>query len=154
MTLFEKLKTILTYDEGKTSRPYDDASGKRITAPRGNVTIGIGRNLDANPLSDEAIDHLFAEDISEALRGAATIFGEDFNAFSEPRQVAIVCLIFQLGLSKFLGFKETIKAIKAGDWGKAVVQLERSRWHQQVTARARRVLTMIEHEKYPYPGLE
>jgi lysozyme len=154
MSLFDKLKAVLTYDEGKVHRPYDDATGKRVYAPLGKVTIGIGRNLDANPLSDQAIDLLLAEDISEALRGASTVFGEEFGKYSEPRQVAIVSLIFQLGLSKFLDFKNTINAIKAQNWDNAATHLTQSRWFQQVPERARRVLGMLRDEVYQYPGID
>jgi GH24 family phage-related lysozyme (muramidase) len=150
----DRMRSILEHDEGKRDRPYDDATGQPIEAPKGNVTIGIGRNLDANPLSDSVIAHMLNEDISVALLGAAAAFGKQFLEFSEPRQHAIISLIFQLGITKFMDFENTIAAMKAGDWVKAVHHLESSKWHRQVTARARRVLTMIEHEKYPYPGME
>jgi len=150
---FETLKTILVHDEGCRPRPYDDATGNTVHAEKGNISIGIGRNLEANPLSDAAISFLLAEDVTVALQGAASLFGDAFGHYSAPRQHAIVCLIFNLGLSKFMDFQNTIAAIKAGDWQKACANLENSKWHRQVGERSRRILTMLEFEKYPYPGL-
>src|ERR1700761_2588034 len=47
----------LKLDEGYETYPYDDETGLRVRAPKGNITIGYGTNLDAG-LSDEEADIL------------------------------------------------------------------------------------------------
>lgn len=144
----DKLKAMLAYDEGVIRYPYNDADGKRVQIT-GNITIGIGRNLDAKPLSDAAIDFLLTEDVEEAETAARRIF-PDFDLYGEHRQLALINLIFNLGEAKFLEFSETIKAIRLGDWIGAAARLKRSRWYWQVKSRGVRVVQMVRDDSFPY----
>ena len=59
-----------------------------------------------------------------------------FNAFTQPRQVALLDMGFNLGETKFRGFKEMIACILAGDWAGAADQALHSHWAAEVPSRA------------------
>ena len=50
------LKAELSRDEGRKSKPYRDSEGI--------LTIGVGWNLEANPLPDEVIVRFLVGDLS------------------------------------------------------------------------------------------
>lgn len=149
-TWFKKLTKILAFEEGVRRRPYDDANGKPIKAPIGKTTIGIGRNLEANPLSDDEIEFLLNHDMATALEDAWDIFGQQFKNFHSVRQMAIVAMIFQLGENGFLKFRKTIRYIIQENWTAAANECLDSEWAQEDSpARAERTSFMIKNAEYP-----
>lgn len=146
----EKAKRMLLRDEGRQPYPYDDASGKFIYGS-GKITIGIGRNLEANPLTDNAIDLLLLEDLVRAEEGARRVIGNsNFNSLSDNRKLAIINLVFNLGEAGFSKFTSTIACIKAQDFSGARLNLLKSKYASQVKTRALRVADMLEKDIFPY----
>lgn len=148
----DKLALMLMEDEGYRERPYDDATGKEVKAPIGQLTIGVGWNLQANPLPHEAITLLLDISIRKALRDALDIFPELLD-YGHARSHGIVNLIFNLGPHGLLKFHKFCEAVRAQDWRRAAKELERSRWYHQVGNRALRVISLIENEEYTYETL-
>lgn len=149
-TWFDKFKKILVFEEGKVPTPYDDANGKPIHAPIGKTTIGVGRNLEANPLDEQEIELLLMNDISRALDDAFDVFGHSFAKLTAIRQMAIVAMIFQLGENGFRKFKNTISFINRERWFDAAKEMLDSKWAEEDSpARAARVSYMMEHNDYP-----
>ena len=149
MSYRELIKERLIWEEGLRHEPYLCPAGKR--------TIGVGHNMDANPLPksmhaylDEhgklELTHIMAlleKDIDYAENGARSLF-EGFNDFTENRKVAIVDLVFNLGvagLGKFITFGA---AVRNGQWDAAAAALRNSRWYRQVGKRAESVIALIE----------
>lgn len=121
--------------EGFRQFPYFDCCGKpfrQCTCVRqGKLTIGYGRNLE-----DVGIDKLEGEvlldhDLYKAETHAGKAF-DWFAALSELRQRAVVELVFNLGVAKFRDFRNTIQAIKAGQFVAASMHLLASKWKTQV----------------------
>jgi len=52
---YDAIKKQLTLHEGRKNKPYKCTSGK--------ITIGVGRNLDDNGLSEDEIDYLLTNDV-------------------------------------------------------------------------------------------
>lgn len=134
----------LIRDEGVKLRVY------RCTA--GHKTIGVGHKLSEreiltglSEISLEQAGDLLHQDIGTALNACYRIFGrERFDSFSEPRQRALVNMAFQLGETRFRGFRLMIAAVKAGDWAEARRQALDSKWARSDSpARARRVAQAI-----------
>ena len=71
----------------------------------------------------------------EVIQWLTQIF-PDFTRFTQPRQVALVDMGFNLGETKFRGFKEMIGCIIAGDWAGAASQAMHSQWATEVPSRA------------------
>ncbi len=140
---FEKAKKMLIFDEGKKTRPYKCTAGK--------TTIGIGRNLDDVGISDATIDLMFKEDLERAASICENIFGlEQWNRWSDARRLGWTNFAFQLGRSRMLGFRNTLKAAIAEDWADTERRLRESLWAKQTPNRAERVIAMIVDEKFPY----
>lgn len=141
--LFNNSKKILIHDEGLQKKVYTDSTG--------NVSIGIGRNLTSNGISDKTVNDMFCEDFQKAYDSAKKIF-PDFDGWNEPRQIAIISMIFNLGEAGFKKFKSTISAIKRGAWKEAAHYAKESLWAKQVGTRSDRIVHMLRtaefHPKY------
>lgn len=144
----EKLKRMMILEEGQRNQPYDDSTGKRVRAPYGNITIGIGRNLDANPLSTDIIERIFQEDAEWALE-TATRSVNNFTKLSENQQLGILNMIFNLGATKFNLFCNMIEAIEANNFDKAVTDLKDSQYFRSHMPRVERISRMLKDE-FPY----
>jgi lysozyme len=140
------LRNDLMRDEGFRQFPYMDCCGKPYRsctcAIKGALTIGFGRNLDANGISKLEAEVLLDHDIYVAEQSAAKSFGW-FAGLSERRRQVVTNMVFNLGLTKFTGFGATIAAIKAKDYVKASMQMLASRWAAQVGTRATRLAKMM-----------
>ncbi|MPZ20124.1 MAG: lysozyme [Luteitalea sp.] len=137
MTLQERdaLVSQLVLHEGLKRRPY------RCTA--GKLTVGIGRNLEDRDLSDAAITLLVTEDIDECEADLADHFAW-FSKLDSIRQRALLDLRFNLGPSRFRGFRKMLTALEAGDYGEAAAQMVDSDWATQVQrSRVTRLVAML-----------
>ena len=133
----------LIEDEGRRREPYDDATGQPIRAPKGHVTIGVGRNLEAKPLSDDIIYALLREDIHDAYHDCLAIYGEGFEDLDDVRKRALVNMSFNLGRTTLLKFKRFNEAVKKRDWDTAAKNALESKWATQVKGRSHRIAYRI-----------
>ena len=131
----DKLRALLIKHEGKKNLPYLDTIGK--------TTIGIGRNLTDKGLSDDEVNYLFMNDVGEAILGLMKVI-PDFTGMSENRQNALVDMCFNMGITRFLKFKNMIAAIKAGDWTKAANEMRNSAWANQLPGRVSELAELVE----------
>jgi hypothetical protein len=111
ITLFAKLTVPA---EAERFRVYDDATGKTIgpgTLVKGNPTIAIGRNVGPSGLGlrESEMVSMLANDES-AVESDAKAFAF-YPHLSPTRQTVVCCMIFNLGLPRFAGFKELIGAL-------------------------------------------
>jgi len=149
---------MLSLDEGVQRRPYDDATGKVIKAPEGNVTIGVGHNLDANPISNAVMLALLTEDVNEAIQAAKEILGSTaWDQLSLNRKLGLINLTFSVGGSGLRRFKKMIAAIIRKDWSTVGQELGSSLWTRQVNrnktlgkGRDYRVIKLLKDDEYEY----
>jgi len=123
-----RLKGLIKSREGLRLKPYRCSAGK--------LTIGYGRNLDDVGITEKEAEMLLDRDIAMAQQDIYTVFGDQIDDFSEGRYMALVDMMFNLGRSRFMGFKKMIAAAKRGDWEEAANQAMDSRWSTQVGQRA------------------
>ncbi len=154
---FAKAKRMLLQDEGLRRVAYDCGTGKVLLAPVGHVTLGIGHNLEAHPLSNEVIDLLLKEDIERAEREAADVLDPQiFEGLSENRKLGLINLAFNLGESGLREFDRMISAVRLADWPKVEKELRTSLWAKQIdpklsdNGRDDRVVSLIAHDTYVY----
>ena len=114
--------------EGLRLTPYRDSEGK--------LTVGYGRNLDDNGISESEAEKLLEHDLVAALQDITSVFPE-FEAYSEPRKTALADMMFNLSKPRFLGFTNMISAVESGDWKLAGAEMLDSRWATQVGSRAK-----------------
>lgn len=131
--LRERIKKQLTLHEGLERKPYRDSVGF--------WTIGIGRNLDANPLSDDEIDVIFENDLQRAVKEAEKY--PWFLGLSINRQLVILDMLFNLGPSRFAKFQKMIKALEDQDYAEAELQMRTSKWYKQVKSRGVTLCSMM-----------
>ena len=126
MTLLDQLKR----DEGRRLKPYLDTVGK--------LTIGYGRNLEDNGITEAEADMMLANDIESHERQV-----HDFlpwtDSLDEVRKAVLVNMAFNMGIHTLLGFRKTLQAIHDGEYVGAAQLMLRSKWAQQVGPRAHRL---------------
>ena len=130
-------KTDLNRDEGNRLKPYTDT--------KGNITIGVGHNLTANGISPAVRDFILTEDINDAIASLDMAFPV-WSGLSEPRQRALANMVFTLGLTRFLEFKDMLACIRNGDFMGAAAAALDSPWAKiEAPSRAARIATLLEN---------
>ena len=131
---FNRLSKQLRFHEGVEHTVYKDHLGIE--------TIGVGRNLVDRGLLDSEIDILLTNDVE--------IVEEDLDrnlpiwrSLDDVRQRCLIDLVFNMGISRFLLFRNTIALIKQQDWEGASKELLDSKYAEQVGARAVRIAEML-----------
>jgi lysozyme len=132
-------------------------------------TVGVGRNLEGKPLTDEEQEHilgarglkpdqvidtlkehgiskdealfLLANDIDDAV---ADLRSFDWYEDLDPiRKKVVIDMRYNLGPTRFREFRRMIAALAAGDYTAAAAEMVDSRWYQQVGERGRRLVAMM-----------
>ena len=130
MTIVE----LLVKHEGLRLKPYYCTAGK--------LTIGIGRNLTDVGISEPEAYMLLDGDIRSATAAVSNVFPH-FWRYSDNRKNAIIDMLVNLGLGRFLGFQKFIAAVKVEDWLTAEVEMLDSLWATQVPERAKEDAALI-----------
>lgn len=122
---YERLQKTIERHEGKVLKPYYDSEGI--------LTIGVGRNLEKG-IRDDECSMMLMNDIHDAIKEAGGFWW--FDSLDAVRQEVVVNMIFNLGLTRFKGFKKTISAIEERNWDLASKEMLDSKWAKQVGIRA------------------
>jgi lysozyme len=134
----DKLENMIIRHEGLKLKPY------RCTA--GKLTIGIGRNLDDNGITEAEARMMCRYDV-EVVRTPLLKY-KWFTLLNEARQDAILDMAFNLGLPRFLKFKNMLQALQDQDYHKAAEEMMTSQWAQQVGERATELAAMMVEGRY------
>jgi lysozyme len=143
--VIEILLPMLRVEEGTRLLVYDDATGAVIrpgTKVIGHPTIGCGRCLDTNGITDAEADYLLSNDIAKvsAQLDAALPWWRDQTP---ARQAVLASMVFQMGLKGTLGFTQTLAAVRAGAYAAAATRMLASTWAKQTPARVERLAAMM-----------
>lgn len=122
------LKDLLIKHEGIELKPY------KCTAKK--LTIGIGRNLEDNGITQEEALYLLNNDITRIENEVNKKFTW-FKKLNEARQDVVLNMVFNLGLGGFMKFKNTIRFLETGQYSQAAIELLESAWADQVGDRAK-----------------
>ena len=140
------LLTQLIRDEDNRQFPYDDDDGATLIRGctlRGNISIGVGRNLSAKGLSQEERRFLLQNDIADASRELEQHFPWT-SGLDGVRRDALVNMFFNEGVGHLAGFVHFLAALKAGDYKLARDHMLDSLWATQVGPRAQRLAIQID----------
>jgi lysozyme len=132
--MFTSLVSMLKRHEGFRGKPYHCTAGK--------LTIGYGRNLDDVGITEVEAEFLLKVDTLRATDSAGDIF-PGILSYTENRQIAIINMIFNLGKTRFKGFRKMIDAINRDDWESAADEAMDSRWYGQVGVRAHELVNLL-----------
>lgn len=139
----------LVMHEGCELMPYK--------CPAGYLTIGVGRNLETNPLTEEekkvcgdymrgitknAAFYLLRNDIERVKRECSKNI-PFFNALDAERRYCLIDMCFNLGIKGLLKFKNMLSAMGVGNWNVASSECLNSNYAKQTGQRARRIANTI-----------
>lgn len=135
---YKKMAAYIRRREGFSLMPYQ--------CPLGHWTIGYGHNLEGG-ISAAAADFILREDIVSAMQQVKESFSW-FSSLVPARQLVLVDMCFNLGLSGLKGFKKMLAALAAEDYETAAVEMLASRWAGQVGKRAQENAAMMKSGKW------
>ena len=107
--------------------PYRDTVGK--------LTIAYGRNLEDRGITREEAELMLSTDIRYTLSEAETL--PYWEQLDPVRKIVVADMIYNLGFSKFRGFKRFHAAMMKRDYNLAAHEMKDSRWYKQTLRRAK-----------------
>jgi lysozyme len=143
----DRLIAQLIKDEGKRLKVYKDSLGYR--------TVGIGHCIsDDDPEEIRNLEHrgkiteaqcweLFTIDLSQAIHDCIIVFNTKWLDFPDEARETFINMMFNLGRTRFLKFKNTIAAAYEGDWNRCADEMLDSKWATQVGMRSKRLASTI-----------
>ena len=130
----DRLVDQLLRHEGLKLQPYRCSEGK--------LTIGIGRNLDDNGITEKEAVFMLENDLAWCMAECHKNFTW-FNKADPLIKEAVINLVFNMGITRFLGFKKTIAFLAAGKYELAGAELLNSLYAEQVPKRAQEIANQI-----------
>lgn len=151
-----ELERRLMLHEGIQLMPYK--------CPAGFLTIGIGHNLDANPLNSQEVKVLGDWKKGITKNAALYLLRRDvykielelckklrfWQALDDERQYALIDMAFNLGVVGLLKFRRMLAAMEIGDYRGAAKECLNSKYAKDVGVRARRIARTIETGEFKY----
>ena len=140
----EKLREELEIDEGVKYEVYLDHLGY--------PTFGIGHLITDNDpesraavgteVSDDRVQEAFEPDVQTVLSDCERLY-EEFGSLPEEAQLIIANMMFNMGLTRLSKFKGMKRGVDARDWNQAADEMIDSKWYNQVTRRADRLVVRM-----------
>lgn len=130
----ENLVNDLIRDEGLKLKPYRCTSDK--------LTIGIGRNIEDNGITEDEARFLLQNDISRCVEELDNNLPW-WPLLPDPQQNALLNMSFNMGWPRLSGFKNMLAALEVGDYAKAATEALESRWASQVGDRSKRIAAQL-----------
>ena len=142
----DKLRAQLEVDEGIKHEIYLDHLGY--------PTFWIGDLvLDSDPehgqevgtrISEVRVQETFEKDVQSVIADCAICF-ESWDSYPEEVKQVFANMMFNMGRTRLSKFKKMIAGAEASDWKEAASQGRDSRWYNQVTNRAERLMLRLEN---------
>lgn len=114
--------------------PYKDSVGK--------LTVGYGRNLEDNPLTEVEARYLLENDLGRARSQARRAFPW-FDLIDPTAQNVVTELCFNMGIGKYETFHEMHAALSIHDYPQAASCLLDSLYAKQVGKRANDLASLL-----------
>ncbi len=148
----EQLRKEIEEDEGCKYEIYKDHLGL--------PTFGIGHLItewdeeygkpDGTEISEERVSSCFKADIYVTIEECKKLY-DNFDKLPDEVQLILCNMMFNMGRPRLSKFKKMNEAITNEDWIEASVQMEDSRWYNQVTNRAKRLVErMAQVQVFPH----
>lgn len=128
------VKAMLQRQEGFRSELYKDTKDK--------WTIGYGRCLETNPLTEAEAEYLLDSDITKIWHLLTTKINF-FGGLSDSRQHVLISMTYNLGLSGMMGFRKMLNAMETANFDVAAREMLDSAWAKEVEGRANELAAMM-----------
>lgn len=149
-------------DDSLLRERIKEGEGLRLKAylcPAGALTIGYGHNCDADPIegvntfgdsiSREKAELVLSMDIDRAKNGVLLKLPW-VQCLTPARQAVLFDMAFNMGIGSeasgkgLLGFENTLRMVREGDYAGAARGMLNSKWAKQVKTRAIRLARQME----------
>lgn len=141
MMNIDQLRMELEYDEGCKYEIYLDHLGL--------PTFGIGHLVTEDDpehgqevgttVSEERVKEVFEKDVEITIGECKKLY-DDWDDLPEEVQLIIANMMFNMGRPRLSQFKGMKRGVDARDWNAAADEMVDSKWYQQVTNRAQRLV--------------
>ena len=118
---------------------------KVYRCPAGKLTIGYGRNLEDNGISEEEADYLLINDLRFVEDSLARRLAFWDNMPKGVQQV-LINMGFQLGINGLTAFRRTLALLDAANYKAAAEEMLNSRWARQTPNRARELAQIVREQ--------
>ena len=142
----EQLREELKVDEGVKYEIYLDHLGL--------PTCGIGHLIQSTDpehglevgtkVDEERVNELFDQDVEVTINECRLLYN-NFDDLPEEVQRIIANMMFNMGRPRLSRFHKMKQAVDSGDWSEAAAQMKDSRWYNQVTNRAQRLVDRMQN---------
>lgn len=147
ITLYEKQQRLI-FHEGLKLEPY--------RCSRNYLTIGVGRNLETNPLNE--VEKRVVGNVFDGITRNAALFllRNDierletqcsdlicWGVLDDERRYALLDMSFQLGFDGLCEFKKMLSALEKNDYATASKECLNSNYAKQTRTRAERIARLI-----------
>ncbi|MBF8177649.1 glycoside hydrolase family protein [Herminiimonas contaminans] len=140
----DNITRLLRGDEGEVLYAYNDHLGF--------ATIGIGRLIDKRKgggITPEESAYLLANDI---MRKSMDLDARLpwWKTLSDARRGVLLAMAFQMGIDGLLGFKNTLEAVRTGQYDRAADGMLQSMWAKQTPERAKRMSEQMRTDQWKF----
>lgn len=130
----------LVRHEGLKLTPYFCTANK--------LTIGVGRNLEANGISKAEAMFMLENDIVKVMNDLDEHLPW-WKELSTVRQHVLIDMAFNMGIFGLLKFQKTLQAIKEERYADAAAEMLDSKWSKQVGHRSLALSRAMESDLPP-----
>lgn len=123
----DNIKEMLVKHEGLVCHVYDDSLGYK--------TIGVGRCLDKNGITEDEAMYLLDNDIKRVIDSLDKHW-HVWRSFPEKAQLVCIDCTFQMGITGWMAFRHTRALMEMDCWLEASEEILRSKYATQTPNRA------------------
>ena len=143
----DKLRAQLVIDEGQVNKIYLDhlgyptfGIGHLIIEGDPEEQLGVG-----HPISEDRVIEAFEKDVQTVLDDCEKLHYPHWEEYPEEVKQIIANMMFNMGYTRLNKFKNHNAALQEEDWKEAAKEGRDSRWYNQVTNRAERLMSRLEN---------
>jgi lysozyme len=125
--MLDELRKMLIKNEGLVCNLY------KCTADK--LTIGVGRNIEVNGISEDEALYLLNNDIKRVTNNLDKMW-PIWRTFPKRAQYVCVDMSFQMGITGFMNFRKTRALMEMGCWLEASEEILRSKYATQTPNRS------------------
>ena len=125
--MLDNVKEMLLKHEGLRTFPYKCSEDK--------LTIGIGRNLEANGITEDEAMYLLDNDIKRVIESLDKHW-RVWKSFPKKAQLVCIDCTFQMGITGWMAFRHTRALMEMDCWLEASEEILRSKYATQTPNRA------------------
>lgn len=135
-----ELEALIKRHEGFSQHPYKD---------RNDVSVGYGRNLTTNGISEEEALYLLRNDVARIKKALSKKFPV-FDELTNPRRAVMVSMAYGLGVEGVSDFALLWESLERRNYDKAALEIYLSSYCTQVRTRCFELAAIMETGDYDY----